>query len=428
MVRHGTFAFILRLLLVGAFPLVALAGPTAAALTQELYVWQRVGGPAVQAALREFAPQCDGFNVLTAEVSWRAGQPHITRASPDYAALAALGRPVGLSLRVGTFTGPFAEDDAAAQALAALAAELLATARRHGLEPAELQLDFDCAEAKLAGYRRWLVALRRAVEQTPLVFTALPVWLGPPDDFAALAAAADGFVLQVHSLEKPASPDAPFSLCDPVLAQRWIAQAAAIGHPFRVALPTYGYTLAFDRNGKFLALAAEGPSAGWPAETRRRTVLADPVAMAALAHGLRTAPPRHCTGLLWFRLPVEGDRLNWHAVTLATILRGETPTASLTAETRWPEPGLAEIVVCNTGQTSFRLPPALHLAWPTNARPSAGDALAAYALAFSPAAGARLTVSNAATETLLPPGRTVKVAWLRFSHEVPLQVAVDEGR
>jgi hypothetical protein len=34
--------------------------------------------------------------------------------------------------------------------------------------------------------------------------------------------------------------------------------------PFRVALPTYGYVLAFDRNDKFIRLSAEGPAKEWP--------------------------------------------------------------------------------------------------------------------------------------------------------------------
>lgn len=57
--------------------------------------------PEVNTALREFAPRCDGFNVLATEVTWRDGKPRIVRGAPDYAALAALGRPVGLSLRIG---------------------------------------------------------------------------------------------------------------------------------------------------------------------------------------------------------------------------------------------------------------------------------------------------------------------------------------
>lgn len=119
--------------------------------------------------------------------------------------------------------------------------------------------------------------------------------------------------------------DTPFTLCDPVRARRWVRQAAEIGRPFRVALPTYGYTLAFDRAGKFLSLAAEGPRPACRPATldahragRRRRAggagareLTSGAAAGAL-HGL--APG--------FRQPVAGDRLNWDPLTLATVLRG----------------------------------------------------------------------------------------------------------
>lgn len=412
----------MRLLILG---LVLLAArPGLQAFTQELYVWQRRNGPEVTAALHAFAPRCDGFNVLAAEVSWRESAPRIVRPVPDYGALAALGRPVGLSLRVGAYSGPFSADDAVARVLAGLATELLAAARASGLEPAELQIDFDCATRHLAGYRLWLSALRAAVGETPLVFTALPAWLDG-DGFAGLAAAADGFVLQVHSLERPAGPDDPFTLCDPARARRWAERAAGFGKPFRVALPTYGYTLAFDRAGQFLSLAAEGPRPRWPAETLIRTVRSEPAALAELARELTAKPPAFCTGLLWFRLPVAGDRLNWDAITLAAVLRGETPAVALAVEARWVEPGLAEVVVCNTGQTSEPLPAALALTWPPDARLVGADALAGCLLALSPAGGtARLVPGPQATETLLPPGRSLKVAWLRFPDEVSLKVEV----
>lgn len=67
---------------------------------------------------------------------------------------------------------------------------MLAAARNGGLEPAELQIDFDCAEGKLAGYRRWLAALRPAASRTPLVHGVAGVL--DRDDFVALAGAPDG--------------------------------------------------------------------------------------------------------------------------------------------------------------------------------------------------------------------------------------------
>ena len=157
-------------------------------------------------------PFVAGFAILAAEVDWTGDQARVIRTSPDPARLVALRRPVGLVLRIGPYRGPFGP---AAQRLAEIAGSVLVAARSRGLEPSELQLDFDCAESKLPAYRSWLAALRPALGGVPLVFTALPSWLKQPA-FADLARASDGFVLQVHSLEKPSGLDQPFSLCDPV--------------------------------------------------------------------------------------------------------------------------------------------------------------------------------------------------------------------
>jgi hypothetical protein len=415
--RH--YRFLLTLLL--AVP----TAHSAAAWTREIYVWQRSQGAEVAAALDAAKPLADGFNVLAAEVAWSAGKPVVSRFAPDYPSLAKLGRPVGLSLRVGTFPGPFAADDAVTKTLAALAASLLAEARAAGLEASEFQIDFDCAEAKLAGYRVWLGTFRQAVGKTPLVFTALPVWLGHEADFAALARAADGFILQVHSLEKPTAPGVPFTLCDPARALAWAASAGKVGVPFRVALPTYGYRVAFDAAGKFFALAAEGPAPAWPASTQVRVARADAVALAKLAQSLAAQPPPQCTGVIWFRLPVASDRLNWDWQTLAVILRGETPAAKITVAVEWPEPGLAEIVAVNTGTTS-ELPPArVTLRWPTAEKLLTSDGLGGFRLeARSGEAQMNAIAATLPPDAFLAPGQRRKIAWLRFAHELPLEAVV----
>ena len=403
---------------------LVLGAATMLAGTREVYVWQRQAGPEVAEALRAFQPQIDGCCVLAGEVSWSAGRMRVVRPALDFAPLVALRKPVGLALRIGAFAGPFASDDATARALGDLAAELIARAVAAGLAVAELQVDFDAAESKLGGYRAWLTALRARTGRTPLVFTALPAWLRS-GEFRALARAADGFVLQVHSLEKPVSPDGAFALCDPVRALEWARQAGAAGVPFRVALPTYGYVLAFDAAGKFLALAAEGPRASWPKGTLIRVVRADAIAMARLAQTLGANPPPGCTGVIWFRLPVASDRINWDAITLAVVLRGELPAKRLKAEVTWPEPGLAEIALANDGETTEPLPRAVDLHWPAEARVLAADGLAGFFLETrGGAAQGIVRAAEVPADAFLAPGRKTKVAWLRFAHEVSLDVSL----
>ncbi len=405
--------------------LVVLTAASAAAFTQEVYVWQRQTSPALTQALDVERELASGFDVLAAEIAWSGGQPQVFRPAQDYPHLAKLGRPVGLVLRIGAYPGPFKADDGAAKYITSVAATLLAEARAAGLAPSELQIDFDCAEAKLDGYRVWLSALRPVVGKTPLVFTALPVWLKHEAEFAALAKAADGFVLQVHSLEKPANPEVPFTLCDPVAARVWAAQAGKVGVPFRIALPTYGYLVAFDTTGKFIGLAAEGRPSDWPASTEVRAVHSDAIALAQLEQSWAKSPPPHCAGVIWFRLPVEGDKLNWDWATLQVMLRGETPVSKFTLAVEWPEPGLAEISLINSGTTTEPPPAQAELRWPAGTLPLAADGLGGFRLDLKNSEGQGIILNaGVSPEVSLAPGRRLKIGWLRFAHEISLSASL----
>lgn len=407
---------------------LAIAGARAGigrAFTREVYVWQREFSPAVHQAIKSIKDEIDGSAILAAEISWSRNRPEWFQSPVRYEELAASGRPVGLVLRIGPYSGPFASDDEVARYLKNVVAKLLANARAAGLEPEELQVDFDCASSKLAGYRRWMGAIREATNDTRLVFTALPDWLRY-DEFPALARAADGYVLQVHSLEKPRGPDDRFELCDPQRAWAWIEQAGKIGEPFRVALPTYGYRLAFDSSGKFIALAADGPSPVWPAGTVVRTVRSDPSAMASLVRKLTAQAPAHCTGVLWFRLPVAGDRLNWDLTTLKVVMRGAEPVSRLMTEVTWTTPKLAEVNLVNRGERDEMMPSRITAQWAGAGNLQTGDGLGGYKLSVANGDLCSATlIGLPVTEGLrLAPGRTRKVGWIRFSHETSLHLQI----
>ena len=53
-----------------------------------------------------------------------------------------------------------------------IAASLVAEARTNHLNLSELQIDFDCAESKLDGYRVWLTAIQRRVAPLPVTITS----------------------------------------------------------------------------------------------------------------------------------------------------------------------------------------------------------------------------------------------------------------
>jgi hypothetical protein len=413
-----------RLILLGAVLCPLPAKPAAAAgLAQEAYVWQRAWNQPVRDALAQHATNFDGIVALAAEVSWRGAEPGVARATLDYAALAETRRPIGLALRVGPWGGGFSTDDPAATFLSSMAAGLVAEAKGSGLNPAELQIDFDCADSKLEGYRAWIGAIRRKIGPTPLTITALPSWLAQPA-FGPLARATDGYVLQVHSLERPAGADAPFTLCDPAAARRAVARAGEIGAPFRVALPTYGYVVAFDAGGRFVGLSAEGPERGWPEGAQLREARTDPLAMAGLVQAWAANHPAAMRGIIWYRLPVAGDVLNLRWPTLAAMMAGRFPRAEVRAESRRVEAGLVEISAANRGELDCSSRPAIEVRW-QNARLVAGDGVHGFDLVEDGPSAAKFQTS--APMFRLPAGENVVVGWLRLSEEREVQLEIKQN-
>jgi hypothetical protein len=395
-------------------------------LPHQAYVWQRSWGPEVREATSRASGSLSGVVVLCAEVTWRDGHPRLESSEWEPKLLASVRTPVGLALRIGPYSGPFGMDDESAVWLAELAGSLIYRADLAGLRPAELQIDFDCAESKLEGYALWVQAIRHRIAPTPLVITALPSWL-KHDSFRRLAQAADGFVLQVHSLDPPRGPGAPMTLCDPAAARRAVEQAAVLGRPFRVALPTYGYVVAFDPAGKFLGLSAEGPASKWPADTRLAELRADPAAMAELTQAWTADRPMNLQGIIWYRLPTDKDALNWSWPTFVSVIAGQTPRPALRSEVRQVEERLVKIELVNDGQADALLPSRLRIDH-RNARLIAGDALSGFRWKGSTGGVAVVEAPDARLPGRLPAGERRSVAWLRLSEPSEVRVEMDATR
>jgi hypothetical protein len=317
-------------------------------MPQDVYVWQRAWTPGVR---RSVATRAAGFNcviVLGAQVWWKNGQTHVARPEVDWDCLRGAGARVGVALRINEFAGGEGEHAEAGNFLANLAASMTDTARLAGVKLEELQLDFDAAESKLPQYARWVRAIRAKVAPVPVVITAIPSWLDAPG-FRALAETAGEYVLQVHSFERPKSPER-MTLCDVAAADRAVERAARFGVPFRVALPTYGYLVAFDPAGKFLGISAEGPAPAWPAGSVIRAVRADAAHIASLVSAWTADRPAAMRGVVWYRMPVDADSMNWRWPTLRAVMGGRPPRSELRVE-QWREAqGVVTLELVNTGE------------------------------------------------------------------------------
>ncbi len=392
-------------------------------LPQDAYVWQRAWTPAV----RDAAGKASDFQVLVilaAEVDLSTRPPRIAR--PGIAWDDLKGRPVGLALRIGRFqgwgggTGRFADDPETVRLLADLAGELTAQARSRGLDLREIQLDYDCPESKIADYPVLVEAVERQVGSVPVTITALPSWLRHERAFRKLAQAADGFVLQVHSLQVPQQRGRPFALVDPEAARRAVEDAGGAGRLFRVALPTYAYAVVRDKKGDLLGVVAEGGigSGG----TGLPEVASDPEAMAGLVREWTRDRPRELAGLIWYRLPVEGDTRNWSPATLRAVMAGRAPRSELRTEIQSLRPGLAEILLVNRGEAALSWPSPLHIRWDSD-NLIAADGIAGYRLLRTGPREARLEKPPDAARALQPGERRI-VAWLRFLGSTEVHVEI----
>lgn len=408
MKRLQTFFQILGLLVF--LQVISSSGVAAASpfLTHEAYVWQRAWNAPVREAVEAHGAAFSSLVVLGAQITWRGADVNLVRVPVDFALLGETGTRIGVAIRVGSFPwGRGLEEPVGV--IAELAQLLVKEAASHGVAVAEVQIDFDSAESRLVDYAGWMSLLRERID-VPLTITALPTWLGRPG-FEKLIRASDGYVLQVHSFEIPTGFDAPFTLCDPAKAIAAVERAGRFGVRFRVALPTYGYSLGFDGDDRFVGLSAEGPAPRWNAGTRRREVRTDPAAMADLVAHWTDERPAAMAGILWYRLPTTADRLNWRWPTLAAVMDGEVPAGRLAVKELWAETGLLDVAVENEGTADVLVTSSLSLRW------AEGDLLVADALGgFTLRQGSKEVDFMPPSQPIrLRPGERVAVGWLRFS-------------
>lgn len=311
--------------LCGLAPLVlALNGCTentvSVNILDETYAWQRVWTPAVVDAVQGDAG--DRTVVLAAEVEERGtiwtglwtetGQP-VADLPMDWTPTArALPNPVGLALRWSDVDQ--AMNTTQAKELATLVLDRAAAA---GLTVGTLHLDADIPTARLAAWATVVDELAEAVEPVDVLALTLVDHIDRPG-WAALGAAADGLVLQVHSV--PTMGAAGPTLLDVAQAKRHLQRAldTDVG-PITLALPTH--TLHERQTG--------------------RAVRADPADVAPWVAALQASPPKGLAGIIWFRLPVAGDPSTWTADTFAAVRRGalpSTPEAPVVVQLGAPPP------------------------------------------------------------------------------------------
>lgn len=373
-----------------------------------VYVWQYAWSPSVHDAVVQRLDTFEHALIFCAEVSTEGDDFTLHRAYPGWRALANTAVPLWGVIRVRTAVTAKIDANASEVAthLATLAQTITAEAAASGVTLAGMQIDYDCPTRALPAYAALTAALHHAWPEMSLSITALPTWLGQPA-LADVVSPLANFTLQVHSLDRPARVDDPIVLCDAPRIRGWLDQAGHLKKPFYLALPTYTYRLYFAPTGEFVALGAEGAPHAAP-EYTTRDARADPEAMAEIVRALQADAPRNCLGIQWFRLPVEGDTLNWSWPVLAAVMQGVAPQARFRAEVRTPQPGLYEVWVSNEGSHTPLGRVSVPLHW-AGCEVAAEDALGDFHLAGN--RDSTVVLSG----TPPSPGETRMAAWFRMA-------------
>lgn len=325
-------------------------------LTQEAYLWQRNWTPAVKRAIETEAPALQALHVQAGEVSAKTGRLEVVRATVDWKLLAGLKKPVGVAWRVGAevVTRPGNE---ALEAMEKHWATTFASAAASDLRIAEAQWDCDCLRSRLSVLKTWVARLKQRHPDVRWTFTALPSWQSSPA-FHELAAAADGFVLQVHWLH-PSTTGSPV-LMEVDEAMAAVATASRHGIVFKVALPTYGSAVVCNAQGQWLSVISEEAP---PVEDGTHLVetRASPADTLRLLAAWQQQRPERLEGIIWYRLPVEGDRRNWSWPQLQAVMSGATPQPHWEAALVAHAEGYEDVVITNSGNGDAPMPQTVSL-------------------------------------------------------------------
>jgi hypothetical protein len=304
-----------------------------AGFPQGAYIWQRIWTPEHRGVLASSHELFAELRVLAAQQQPGEGW---SDAHVDLDALRIDGRKVRPVIRLD---GGLPTLDAGQ--ITMHGAMAIAQWRAAGVGVDGIEIDFEGPVARLDQYARVVDALRAKLpHDVVLSITVAPDWIGAAA-LPAMLDRADESVLQLHATSEPTR-----RLFDARQVTQWIAQFGALTRkPFRIALPSYASSL---------DAAASSDDPMQPGE--RHELSADPLAVAKFLRDLERTHPDNLQGVLWFRLPLPGDRRAWPMLTLAAVINAQPLRLALVADAHASGNGVFDVEVSNRGTLESALP------------------------------------------------------------------------
>ncbi|KZK68307.1 hypothetical protein A1L58_02150 [Shewanella baltica] len=281
-----------------------------APLTQEVYIWQRQWRPANQTALVQSQEVFQGLRILALQAHPKPNGADIWfEVAVNHAWLQADPRPKVAVIRLDGQLSHL-NDEAVIHKIS----QVLNSWQAKGTHITGVEIDHDSASSKLPAYRNFLKKLKAQLPaELKLSITALPAWFNSTD-FPALLTYIDELVLQIHSVSDPR-----LGLFDAAQGWQWVQQLSKISTvPYLIALPAYGSAVINTASG--YKVESETPLRGQLNDPHAvEELMADPQLLQAFVHKLQSRTDAKIKGIIWFRLPLEGDKRVWPLDTLIAV-------------------------------------------------------------------------------------------------------------
>jgi hypothetical protein len=127
----------------------------------------------------------------------------------------------------------------AAEGIGGQFASLQRAGARRRIDPAGVQIDFDCPTGRLHDYAVWLALLRKHLPPgARLSITTLLDWFRPDTQIADVLAQVDEFVPQFYDARPPAG--SAMTIAEPVDAARWAPVFNRFRTPYKIGISAFG--------------------------------------------------------------------------------------------------------------------------------------------------------------------------------------------
>lgn len=346
------------------------------AYEEVIYIWQRDWDLHLENAISIIQEKTGYFTVLCGDLKFEGGRSVVTPVDIKWPYLTQTETSATLAFRINAQASKFFSTEAIypiADSIKENITKIINSAPKD--EIIGIQFDYDCPTSKLKDYARFLRIMKERLQplkeklaELNISITALPTWL-QSEDFSELASATTYYVLQLHSFELPKDVSQASKIFPKDKAMLYVEKASRFNHPYYISLPTYGYEVAFTKDGDFVGLRAENMPVAWRQDVKHKVVTTEPKDIISFIQQIKTAQPKNLLGFYWFRIPLKSDEFNWDIKTLECVLSDKKPSIELKLELSESKSGLHEIYLVNSGEQNVFRDVSFSIGWEEEDQP-----------------------------------------------------------